>query len=139
MARGERYKLHLLDAILDNSGKVMEKIEDTILNKVDVPDKYLNRVREGLKAVTTYGSGKHYVNIKAAGKTGTSESFYDSNHDGKIDTETISTNFVMYTPLDNPKFAISINSPNISIPSSGYKYPINQNVIREITDNLYKF
>ena len=139
VARGERYKLHLLDAILDNEGKVMEKIEDTILNKVDVPDKYLNRVREGLKAVTTYGSGKHYVNISAAGKTGTSESFYDSNHDGKIDTETISTNFVMYTPINNPKYAISINSPNISTPNSGYKYPINQNVIREITDNLYKF
>ena len=139
VARGERYKLHLLDAILDNEGNVLEKIEDTILNKVDVDSKYLNRVREGLKAVTTYGSGKHYVNINAAGKTGTSESFYDSNHDGKIDTETISTNFVMYTPIKNPKYAISINSPNISTPNSGYKYPINQNVIREITDNLYKF
>ena len=139
VARGLRYKLHLLDAILDNEGKVIEKVEDTILNKVDVPDKYLDRVRTGLKAVTTYGSGKRYVNISAAGKTGTSESFYDSNHDGKIDTETISTNFVMYTPINNPKYAISINSPNISTPNSGYKYPINQNVIREITDNLYKF
>ena len=56
-----------------------------------------------------------------------------------IDKETISTNFVMYYPTNNPKFAISINSPNISLPSSGYKYPINQNVIKIISNNLYKY
>lgn len=135
---GERYKMHLLDSILDN-GKIIEKKESVLLNKVNVPKKYLDRVKKGLKAVTSYGSGKNYVNIDASGKTGTSESFYDRNSDGKIDTETISTNFVMYTPSINPKVAISINSPNISTPKSGYKYPINQIVIKEITNNLYKF
>ena len=139
VARGERYKMHLLDAILDDNQKVIKQEEDVILNKIDVPVEYLDRVREGLKAVIKYGSGKNYTNISAAGKTGTSESFYDSNHDGKIDTETISTNFVMYTPITNPEYAISINSPNISIPNGNYKYPINQNVIKEITNNLFEF
>lgn len=136
---GDRYKMHLLSQIVDNNGNVIKEVTPEILNNINVPDKYLHRVQEGLRAVTTYGSGKHYVNIDASGKTGTSESFYDSDFDGKIDKETISTNFVMYAPSVNPKVAISINSPNISLPNSGYKYPINQNVIRTITDNIYQY
>ena len=66
-------------------------------------------------------------------------SFYDSDGDGKIDTETISTNFVMYAPSTNPQVAISINSPNIALPTSSYRYPINQNVIKYITDNIRKY
>ena len=96
---GERYKMHLVNKIVDNNGEVKEENKPVLLNKVDVKKQYINRVKEGLKAVTTYGSGKRYVNIDASGKTGTSESFYDSNLDGKIDTETISTNFVMYAPV----------------------------------------
>lgn len=136
---GKRYKMHLLSEIKDGSGNILFKSEPIILNEVGVKEEYLKRVQKGLMAVVDYGSGKNYVNISAAGKTGTSESFYDSNHDGKIDTETISTNFVMYAPSHNPKVAISINSPHISVPKSGYKYPINQHVIKTITNNLYRF
>ena len=134
---GNRYKMHLLDKIIKKND--IYQVEDIILNNIDVPKEYLNRVKKGLKAVTSYGSGKSYVNIESSGKTGTSESFYDSNHDGKIDKETISTNFVMFAPSVNPKVAISINSPNISIPSNGYIYQINKNVIKKITDNIYKY
>ena len=136
---GIRYKMHLVDSVIDPNGEILEKIEPIELNKVSVQDSYIKRVQKGLKAVISYGSGKRYTNIDASGKTGTSESFYDSNHDGKIDTETISTNFVMYAPSVNPKVAISINSPNISTPKSNYKEPINQNVIKEITSNIYKY
>ena len=135
---GDRYKMHLLNKIIDNKGNITE-IKPKILNKLNVQEKYINRVKKGLKAVTTYGSGKYYVLVDASGKTGTSESFYDSNKDGKIDKETISTNFVMYMPSVNPKIAISINSPNIALPTSSYRYPINQNVIRYITNNIDKY
>ena len=76
-------------------------------------------------------TGKSYTNIESSGKTGTSKSFYDSDFDGKIIKEIISANFVMYAPSDNPKFAISINSPNISIPTVNYRYPIKQIVIKK--------
>ncbi len=135
---GVRYKMHLLKEVLHQQ-EVIESIKPMILNKIKVEDKYLKRVQEGLLAVTSYGSGRNYVLTDASGKTGTSESFYDSDGDGKIDKETISTNFVMYMPSKNPKVAISINSPNISLPSSGYKYLINQNVIREITSRIEKY
>ena len=135
---GKRYKMHLLDEIRDKSGNISLKVEPTILNELNIPEKYINRVKQGLKAVTSYGTGKSYVSIEASGKTGTSESFYDSNGDGKIDKETISTNFVMYAPSKNPKVAISINSPNIGLPT-GYRYPINKNVIKTITKNIYRY
>ena len=135
---GDRYKMHLLNKIIDNNGNITV-IEPMILNNLSIDKKYVDRVKKGLKAVITYGSGKSYVDIEASGKTGTSESFYDSNNDGKIDKETISTNFVMYAPSNNPKIAISINSPNIALPTSSYRYPINQNVIKKITNNIGKY
>ena len=135
---GDRYKMHLLNKIIDNNGKIVE-IKPEILNNLNVDNKYINRVKDGLNAVISWGTGKTYTNISSSGKTGTSESFYDSDKDGKIDKETISTNFVMYLPANNPKLAISINSPNIGLPSTNYRYPINQNVIRRITNNIYKY
>ena len=135
---GDRYKMHLLSKIIDNKGNVII-VEPEILNNVNVLNKYIERVRLGLKEVITRGTGHSYVNIESSGKTGTSESFYDSNSDGKIDKETISTNFVMYAPSVNPKFAISINSPNIGLPNVDYRYPINKNVIKEITNNIYQY
>ena len=135
---GKRYKMYLVKEISDNDNIIFKK-EANLLNEVNVPLEYIKRVQEGFKAVISYGSGKGYTNISSSGKTGTSESFYDSDFDGRIDTETISTNFVMYAPSVNPKFAISITSPNISTPSSGYKYPINKIVIQNITKNIYNY
>ena len=135
---GDRYKMHLLSKIIDNKNNVIT-IEPEILNNINVSSKYIDRVRQGLREVITRGTGKSYVNIESSGKTGTSESFYDSDNDGKIDTETISTNVVMYAPSVNPKVAISISSPNIGIPSSNYRYPINKNVIKRITNNIYDY
>ena len=135
---GSRYKMHLLKEIKDHDKEVL-KIYPIILNELNIQDEYIKRVQKGLIAVTTYGSGKNYVTIPSAGKTGTSESFYDSNNDGIIDTSTISTNFLMYYPTDNPQIVVSINSPNIATTMSNYKYPINQNISRYITNNIYKY
>ena len=135
---GERYKMYLVSKVVDTDGKILETKKE-LLNKIDIPDKYVKRVKQALHEVITRGTGKSYTKIDASGKTGTSESIYDSNNDGKIDKETISTNFVMYAPSNNPKFAISINSPNIGLPTTSYRYPINQNVIRKITNHINQY
>ena len=51
----------------------------------------------------------------AAGKTGTSQSFIDTDNNGVIDTETITSSFVGYVPSDNPKYSIMVTSPNSSV------------------------
>ena len=86
-----------------------------MLNKVNSDEKYFKRIKEGLHMVFASGTGYGFIDnkYKPAGKTGTSESFVDSNNDGKIDTETLSTSLVAYAPYDNPKVTFTIITPNV--------------------------
>ena len=115
VATGNRISLSLMKEIKDNDDIIL-KNEVNVLNKVALDDVYLNRIREGLKLVLSEGTGKIYVNkeINAAGKTGTSESFYDSDNDGAVDVSTISSTFAGYFPADNPKYSVVVITPNIS-------------------------
>ena len=140
LANGKnRYKLNLVKQI-KNKDEVINTYEPVILNTLDIDSKYINRVKKGLKLVITEGTGYGYIDLSknASGKTGTSETFVDNNQDGVYETESISTAFVAYYPSDNPKYALSISTPNISYAnnSSSYIYPFNKLVIRKITDNL---
>ena len=115
LATGNRTKLSLMKEI-KNENNIILKQNPEVLNKIDLEDVYLNRIREGLKLVLSEGTGRIYVdkNINAAGKTGTSESFYDSNNDGKVDVATITSTFAGYFPFDNPKYSVVVITPNIS-------------------------
>jgi len=46
----------------------------------------------------------------------------ETDNDGKIDTETISTAFIGYAPTVNPKMTITVTSPNSSNPNTGVDY-----------------
>ena len=87
---------------------------------LSVDKKYIDRVREGFNAVVTSGLGYGYMGYytNSSGKTGTSESFIDTDNDGKVDTETITTSFVGYSPSDNPKMSVVVVSPDISLPDN---------------------
>lgn len=116
LATGNRVALSLMKEIRNPKGKIILTNETKVLNKVDLSNEYLTRIREGLKLVLSEGTGRIYVDkqINAAGKTGTSESFYDSNADGTVDVATITSTFAGYFPSDNPKYSIVVITPNIS-------------------------
>lgn len=136
---GKRYGMHLLSDVLSNN-QIIYHYNPVILNDINISQKYIERVNLGLRKVITNGTGYGYVNnkLKAAGKTGTSESFMDTNGDNIVDKETISTSFVMFYPYNEPKISISMTSPNISSYSS-YTYPLNKSVIRRLTDKINSF
>lgn len=115
LATGQRTALSLMQKIQDDDEIIYENTP-LVLNKVDLEEKYLNRIREGLKLVLSEGTGRIYVDksLNAAGKTGTSESFYDSDADGQVDVATITSTFAGYFPADNPKFSVVVITPNIS-------------------------
>lgn len=115
MASGTRMSLSLMKEIR-NDDEVVVKNEIEILNDVAVDEEYLNRIREGLTLVLKEGTGKIYVrdDLLAAGKTGTSESFYDSDNDGKVDVQTITSTFAGYFPNEDPKYSVVVITPNIS-------------------------
>lgn len=145
---GSRLAPHLLKEVRESSssgemGKVIYTQEKKELNKVDTKSEYMARVKEGFYAVmhAPGGYGRGYIDDKlnSAGKTGTSQSFIDTNNDGIIDTETITSSFVGYAPADNPKFSIMVTSPNSSHPNSTTDYAslVTLRITKEVTNKYY--
>ncbi len=113
---GIRYNLRLANRIEDENKKSLKIFEKQKLSEFDLNEEYFNRIKEGLYQVVNLGTGSGYVDRKynAVGKTGTSESLFDSNGDGRGDVETITNSFAMYAPRDNPKYSMVVLSPNVS-------------------------
>lgn len=124
---GSRIEPHLLKEVHESTndeklGKTIHKVKPKVLNKIDTKEEYMQRVREGFYAVVNRsdGYGRGYMNTaySPAGKTGTSQSFIDTDNDGVIDKETITSNFIGYAPSDNPRMSITVVSPNSSRPDT---------------------
>ncbi len=134
---GSRYKPRFLKSVLKDDNTPLYEIKPTILNKLDVKQEYINRVRAGFKEVMRRGTGYGYMNSAPdpSGKTGTSESLVDTNNDGIMDTETISNNFVGYAPTTEPTMSIAAAFPDISSSKdSNNKSYVNQRIVSKATD-----
>lgn len=145
-SNGNRIKPHLLKEIrvrtsTEEIGPLEKEIEPVILNKVSADQIYLDRVKEGFKAVVSYGTGKNVMgnSPEPAGKTGTSESFLDTDNDGKIDTETISNAFVGYAPASNPEMTITVTSPDVEDPNTNISYHsyVNRRIARRVSNYYF--
>lgn len=142
---GVRLKPYLLKEVYkpsdsgDTFGSLIYKANVTELGKLSVEKKYIDRVREGFSAVVTRGLGYGYMGnyTNSAGKTGTSQSFIDTDSDGKVDTETITSSFVGYSPSDNPKMSIVVVSPDISVPDST-TYGVTRNISAQIVNKYFE-
>ena len=122
-------------------GKKLFTYETKVLGKVDIDKMYIDRVRDGFRAVVSYGLGTSYMGDYqsiGAGKTGTSQSFIDTNGDGKVDTETISTSFVGYAPYDDPKVSIVVISPDVADADAKTTSTINMRLSSEIVNKYFE-
>ena len=146
---GSRLTPHLLKevhaATEDSSlGETILTVEKEVINTIDTEPQYMARVKEGFYAVmhASGGYGRGYINDQwdAAGKTGTSQSFIDTDGDGIIDTETITSSFVGYAPSDNPVMIIIVASPNSSHPNSDIDYAslVTMHITRAVTDKFFE-
>lgn len=131
---GERLKLNLLKEVREATdseelGKVKSSYEKQVLNTVDIDKVYFERVKEGFQSVMSGFLGRGYMgnSPKPAGKTGTSESFYDADLDDKVDTETYSKSFIGYAPYDDPVMSIVAISPHVSYKNGATTYTSNVN------------
>lgn len=132
---GVRNKLRLVDYATSLDGEKININDETILSKVNINEDDLKRIQMGLRKVIASGTASGYVDqrLNAAGKTGTSETFFNG-----ISTTTRS--FIMYAPVDNPKYSLVIVSPNLSYSNSvnNYKYPINSRLSKKISNILFE-
>ena len=125
-------------------GETILTVEKKVLNTVDTKSEYMARVKEGFYAVmhSSGGYGRGYIDDKwdAAGKTGTSQSFIDTDNDGVIDTETITSSFVGYAPANNPVMSIMVASPDSSHPNSSTDYAslVTLHITKEVTNKFFE-
>ena len=137
---GVRMQPHLLKVVFDsNFNKVLYEFKPKELNKVKTEKMYMERVKEGLRLVMTPGgTGYNYIDpiYSPAGKTGTSQSFLDTDLDGKIDTGTITTTFSSYAPYYDPRVVFTVICPDVAVESRS-EYGIS-NVNKRITQKVSK-
>ena len=128
---GSRLQPHLLKEVHSSSetediGPLESSFETKVLNTIDTQPQYMSRIKEGFYAVTHspggYGVGYTDWEMEYAGKTGTSQSFIDTDNNGVIDTETITSTFIGYAPYYDPKVSIVVTSPDSSHPNSNLDY-----------------
>ena len=144
---GTRYQPYLLKEVYepseDKSAKLGKKVfenQPKVLGKVDIDGAYMARVQEGFRAVVSYGLGTTYMgNYQSigAGKTGTSQSFIDTNGDGRVDTETITTSFVGYAPYDHPRMSVVVISPDIADSEAETTSGINKILASELVNQYF--
>ncbi len=148
---GSRYQPHLLKEVHqstedDSLGKTIYTFTPNVLNTVNTKPEYMSRVREGFRAVMakSYGLGRGYIDEshEPSGKTGTSQSFKDTDGDGIIDTPTVSTSFIGYAPTTNPKISITVTSPDSTLENQATTYStlVTRNVTKSVSEvyfNLY--
>ena len=109
--------------------------ENNVINEIPIEQEYLKRIEKGFYEVVNNGTGRGYTDTKynAAGKTGTSETFYDKK------TITITQSYIMYAPINKPKYSMVVVNPNVSYnnDSNNYIAPINRLISREMSDYLF--
>ena len=146
---GSRLVPHLLKEVHESTedsslGKTIKIVEKKMLNTIDTTPEYMARIKEGFYAVmhASGGYGRGYIDDKwdAAGKTGTSQSFVDTDGNGIIDTETITSSFIGYAPANAPVMSIMVTSPNSSHPNSNTDYAslVTLHITKEITNKFFE-
>lgn len=107
---GTRRKLTLVDKITSPTGEVLQEFEPEIIDQIDIPEEYLQAVKEGMYRVNTSpNNGTAYQSfasfpIKVAGKTGTADFSTDENY--AIQGRLAYGNYISFAPLDDPEIAI---------------------------------
>jgi len=97
---GFRVQPHIVEAIRDSDGSV--QMTDPRKQKIDwIESSDLQVVKEGMRRVVKYGSGRFYADldsIEVAGKTGTAQNPQGIDHGW----------FIAFAPLDDPKIAVAV-------------------------------
>ena len=143
---GDRYQLHFLKEIRnpsdsDEIGTLKERIDPKLVHKVGLDPIYMSRIREGFNRVMD-STGYDYMGDVPypSGKTGSAETFKDTDEDGDIDTETLSKGFVGYAPIDNPRFSMVVLSPNVKKGhNNDYTSPVNYKISKRVASKVFEF
>lgn len=109
---GIRYKLNLVDKIVDVNDKIVREFEPEVLEKINLNQENVDAVIEGMRRVNRTGStasvftNGNYFPIETGGKTGTA-TFKEDGMQEKVGRAAYGV-FVGFAPVDNPQIAVSV-------------------------------
>lgn len=144
---GDRMQPYLLKAVFDSNDEPLSNLiyetEPKFLNKINTDINYLNRVKEGFKQVLAPGgTGSGYIDYKynPAGKTGTAQSFLDTDGDGVIDTATTTATFSAYAPYDDPEVVFTVISPDVALEEVPYNNMsrVNMRISQKVSQKYFE-
>ena len=144
---GSRIQPHILKAVFSSDGDklsdIMYEYNTQELNKVNTDEVFMNRVKEGLREVMLPGgTGYGYIDPSRnpAGKTGTAQSFLDTDGDGKIDIGTTTTTFSAYAPYDDPEVVFTVISPDVGTENVEYNYmsKVNTRLTQKVSQKYFE-
>lgn len=144
---GKRIQPYLVKSVYSpTKDGLTNKISETqinVLNTVNTDPVYMDRVKLGFRRVLDSGTGYGYIDLAymPAGKTGTSESFIDTDNDGVVDTETLTNTFVAYAPYDNPRVSFTVISPDMYYNENGstYQSNVNKRIVTRVSKKYFDF
>ena len=136
--KGKRISPSLVNEIKNNDF-IIYKNKHEVVNNVQISNDDFNQIHKGFYEVMNNGTGLGFMNknLSPAGKTGTSESFIDTNNDGKIDTKTLTLTMAGFFPYDDPKISLIVVCPNTSHnngKNKDYIYYLTSKISRRITN-----
>lgn len=105
---GTRYKLHLVDKIIDSDGKVIQQVEPEIIEQTGVKPSTIAAVKAGMAAVTGEdGTAKEAFKnfpINTAGKTGSATFSEKQDEVGRTSYGV----YIGFAPYNDPKIAVAV-------------------------------
>jgi cell division protein FtsI/penicillin-binding protein 2 len=126
----------------DQLGPVIEEIQPTILNRLDLKNGWMKNVQEGFRQVMQNPEGTGYGKFGnapylPAGKTGTAQAFYDGPNRSNYEEAPAVNNLslVGYAPYNNPEVAMSVVVPWVYTGRSGPS--INTDIGRRVLDAYF--
>ena len=136
--KGKRISPSLVNEIKNNDF-IIYKNKHEVVDNVQISNDDFNQIHKGFYEVMNNGTGLGFMNknLSPAGKTGTSESFIDTNNDGKIDTKTLTLTMAGFFPYDDPKVSLIVVCPNTSHnngKNKDYIYYLTSKISRRITN-----
>ena len=136
--KGKRISPSLVNEIKNNDF-IIFKNKHEVVDNVQISNDDFNQIHKGFYEVMNNGTGLGFMNknLRPAGKTGTSESFIDTDSDGKIDTKTLTLTMAGFFPYDDPKISLIVVCPNTSHnngKNKDYIYYLTSKISRRITN-----
>jgi len=123
---GKVMEAHVVKQVTDPEGNVILDKEPVVVRDLDIPDLYLEKIKEGMREVISLEDGgtaaKEFKDFEykddIGGKTGTAQV-------SNIDLENNAW-FVAFAPFDKPEIAVTVFIPN------GYKGAYAAETVKEI-------